>query len=227
MIEIFYESGVLKIMNKKDKKKRNYGKPKKNSGNGQDMEEMTELRQPEEKITEGDFGKEIKKELETEELQEEIELLRKELENYKKIEEEYLDRIKRLQADYDNYRKRALRENLEHIKRANKDLIEKLLPIIDNFEIALETGKKLKKEGDDFYRGIKMIYENLMDLLKKENIKVIDPKGEEFDPQVCEAAVTESVEGVDEGDILEVIRKGYMIDNFLIRPAVVKVCKKK
>ena len=188
---------------------------------------MTEFKELEEKVTTGDSKKEIKEELETEELREEIELLRKELENYKKIEEEYVDRVRRLQADYDNDRKRTLKEHLEHIKRANKDLIEKLLPIIDNFEMALESGKKLKKEEDDFFRGVKMIYENLMELLKKENVKVIDPKGEEFNPEICEAAVTENVEGFKEGHILEVIRKGYMIDNFLIRPAVVKVCKKK
>jgi molecular chaperone GrpE len=208
-------------MNKKDKKNH------KDSGNGHDMEEMTEFKRPGKKIPEDTLKKEIREELEVEELEEEIELLGKELENYKKIEEEYLDRIKRLQADYDNYRKRALKEHLEHIKRANKDLIEKLLPVIDNFEIALETGKKLKKEGDDFLKGIEMIYNSLIELLKKENVKVIDPKGEEFNPEVCEAAATEAVKDVDEGKILDVIRKGYMIDDFLIRPAVVKVCKKK
>jgi molecular chaperone GrpE len=214
-------------MNKKDKNYKDPGHLKKDSGNGEDKEQMTEFKKPEKKPTQDLPGEEIKRELEVEELEEEIELLRKELENYKKNEEEYLDRIKRLQADYDNYRKRTLKEHLEHIKRANKDLIEKLLPVIDNFEIALEAGKKLKKEEDDFYSGIKMIYENLIELLKKENVKVIDPRGEQFNPEVCEAAVTESVEGFHEGDILEVIRKGYMIDNFLIRPAVVKVCKKK
>ena len=213
-------------MSRKDKKNKNYGQSKKNSGNGRDLEEMVEFKKNKEKITKGDTGKEIEKELETEELEEEIKLLRKELENYRKIEEEYIDRVKRQQADYENYRKRTLKEHLEHIKRANKDLIEKLLPVIDNFEIALEAGKKLEKEGDDFFKGIKMIYENLMELLKKENVKVINPEGEEFNPETCEAAVTESVEGTDEGNILEVLRKGYMIDNFLIRPAVVKVCKK-
>jgi len=215
-------------MSKKNKK--NHGDSdhlKKDSGNGQDIEEMTEYRRPEKKIAGETPGKEIKEELEAEELEEEIELLRKELENYKKIEEEYLDRIKRLQADYDNYRKRTLKEHLEHIKRANKDLIEKLLPIIDNFEMALETGRKLKKEEDDFFKGIKMIYENLIELLKKENVRIIDPKGEEFNPEICEAAATEAVKDVDEGTIIDVIRKGYMIDDFLIRPAVVRVCKKK
>jgi len=208
-------------MSKKDKKNHE------GSGNGQDMEEMVEYKKPGKKVPEGTFKREIKEEIKAEELEEEIELLRKELENYKKIEEEHVDRIKRLQADYDNYRKRTLREHLEHIKRANKDLIGKLLPVIDNFEIALDAGKKMKKEESDFFKGVEMIYENLMELLKKENVKVIDPKGEEFNPEVCEAVATEAVKGVDEGKILDVIRKGYMIDDFLIRPAVVKVCKKK
>ena len=214
------------IKKKKDNYK-NYKQVEEDSGNGQDIEEMVEYKKPGKKVPKGTFKKKVKEEIEAEELEEEIELLRKELENYKKIEEEYLNRIKRLQADYDNYRKRTLKEHLEHIKRANKDLIEKLLPVIDNFEIALDAGKKVKKGDGGFLKGIEMIYENLMELLKKENVKIINPKGEEFNPEICEVAVTEVVEGVDEGIVLDVIRKGYMIDNFLIRPAVVKVCKKK
>lgn len=215
-------------MRKRDKDNyKNYKQVEEGSGNGQDMEEMVEYKKPGKKEPKSDLKKEIREELQAEELEEEIELLRKELENYKKIEEEYLDRIKRLQADYDNYRKRTLREHLEHIKRANKDLIEKLLPVIDSFEIALDAGKKMKKGGGDFLKGVEMIYENLMELLKKENVRIINPKGEEFNPEICEVAVTEAVEDVDEGIVLDVIRKGYMIDNFLIRPAVVKVCKKK
>jgi molecular chaperone GrpE len=213
-------------MNKKNKKDKDYKKPEKDSGNGRDLEEMMGFKEVKEKIAGEESGERIEKELETEELEKEIEVLRGELENCKKIEGEYIDRIKRIQADYDNYRKRTLKEHLEHIKRANKDLIEKLLPIIDNFEMALEAGKKLEEE-DDFYKGVKMIYDNLMELLKKENVKVINPVGEEFNPEICDVAVTENVKGVDEGRILEVLRKGYMIDDFLIRPAVVKVCKHK
>lgn len=199
----------------------------KSGGNGQDMEETVEYKKQEAKEPGAALRKGIKERLETEELEEEIKLLRKELESYKKVEGDYIDRIKRLQADYDNYRKRNLKEHLEHIERANKDLIEKLLPIIDNFEMAIEAGKKLKKEDDEFLKGVEMIYSKLIELLKKENVKVIDPIGEEFNPEVCEAAATEAVEGVDEGNILEVIKKGYMINDYLIRPAVVKVCKKK
>jgi len=199
----------------------------KSGGNVQDMEETAEYKKQGAKELGAALRKGIKERLETEELEEEIKLLRKELESYKKVEGDYIDRIKRLQADYDNYRKRNLKEHLEHIERANKDLIEKLLPIIDNFEMAIEAGKKLKKEDDEFLKGVEMIYSKLIELLKKENVKVIDPIGEEFNPEVCEAAATEAVEGVDEGNILEVIKKGYMINDYLIRPAVVKVCKKK
>ncbi len=164
--------------------------------------------------------------LESEELAEEIEVLQKELDEYKRLEDEYIERIKRLQADYENYRKRTLKEHLAHIKIANKDLVEKLLPVIDNFERALEAGQKSQGSDDDFYKGVLMIYNNLMEVLKKEGVEVISPKGQEFDPQICEAAVTEAIEDVEEGMILEVLRKGYRLKDHLIRPAVVKVCKK-
>ena len=170
--------------------------------------------------------RDITEELEIEELANEIEVLRTELEECKKVEDDYIDRIKRLQADYDNYRKRAIKEHLDHLKRANKDLISKILPVIDNFEMALEVGKNMVGKEGELYKGVKMIYDNLLDLLKKENVKVIEPVGKEFDPKVCEAAVTEAVDDVEEGKILEILRKGYMIDDFVIRPAVVKVCKK-
>jgi molecular chaperone GrpE len=214
-------------MTKKQKRNNHDSEHTGKGGNGEDMGETMEYSRQGRKVSEAAFKKGIKERLETEELEEEIELLRKELEGYKEIEEDYIDRIKRLQADYDNYRKRALKENLEHIKRANKDLIEKLLPIIDNFEMAIKASKKLNRGDEEFLKGVEMIYENLMELLKKENVSIIDPVGEEFNPEVCEAAATEAVEGVDEGSIIEVIKKGYMIDNYLIRPAVVKVCKKK
>ncbi len=195
-------------------------------GNGEDKEVMPGFKETEKKIESDHLKKLIKEEPEVEGLVKEMKVLQKELEGSKKTGDDYLDRLKRLQADYDNYRKRTLKENLAYIKRANMDLIEKILPIIDNFELALATGEKQDLEEDEFFKGVKMIHGKLMELLKKENVKVIDPHGEEFDPRVCEAAVTEAVKDTEEGKILEVMRKGYMIDDFLLRPAVVKVCKK-
>ncbi|MBU4451149.1 MAG: nucleotide exchange factor GrpE [Actinobacteria bacterium] len=201
------------------------------SGNGEDKEDVLIKQQSvpkEEKKHSDSKGPKDDKELlsEVKELQEEIDLLRKELSHYKKIEEEYLDRLKRVHADYDNYRKRVLKEQVDIILRANKELIEKLLPVIDSFEQALEMGEDLKSVGDDFYKGVKMIFGKLMDVMQKEGIAVINPAGEEFNPHICEAVITESVKDVEEGTVLEVLRKGYKLNDFLIRPAVVKVCKK-
>ena len=202
------------------------------SGNGEDREDDVLTKQQseprEEKKHSDSKGPKNDKELlsEVKELQEEIGLLRKELSHYKKIEEEYLDRLKRVHADYDNYRKRVLKEQIDIILRANKELIEKLLPVIDSFEHALEISEDLKGVGGEFYKGVKMIFGKLMDVMQKEGITVINPAGEEFNPHVCEAVITESVKDVEEGTVLEVLRKGYKLNDFLIRPAVVKVCKK-
>jgi len=215
----------------RDNRESGNAKKEKNSGNGHDNEILTAFEKmkknlgEEKKVKKSVSKRKITEELEIEELISEIDVLRKEFEDCKNIEDDYVDRIKRLQADYDNYRKRTIKEHLEHIKRANKDLVSKLLPVIDNFELALDAGRKLEKD-DDFYRGIKMIHDKLIEVLEKENVTVIETIGEEFDPKVCEAAVTEAVKDVDEGKVLEVLRKGYMIDDFVIRPAVVKVCKK-
>ena len=199
------------------------GKGNKDKGNGKDEALMPDMKKFKKSST---SKKDITEEIEVEELSAEIDVLRGELEECKKIEDEYIDRIKRLQADYDNYRKRTIKEHLEHLKRANKDLISKLLPIIDNFEMALDAAKDMGGKKGELYKGVRMIYDNLLELLKKENVSVIEPLGKEFDPRVCEAAVTEAVDDVEEGRVLEILRKGYKIDDFVIRPAVVKVCKK-
>ncbi|MCD4669050.1 MAG: nucleotide exchange factor GrpE, partial [Actinomycetia bacterium] len=120
-----------------------------NSGNGKDSELISDPKKMMQdlkkniRLKKSGSKKDITREIEVEELEGEIEVLRDELKEYKKVEDEYVDRIKRLQADYDNYRKRTIKEHLEHIKRANKDLISNLLPIIDNFEMALAVSKEL------------------------------------------------------------------------------------
>jgi len=174
-------------------------------------------------VTEGT----INQALVAEELLEEIELLKKENDDLKKISEEYLDRIKRTQADYENYRKRMLKEQLEIIKRASKDLVEKLLPVLDSFDVALNPEGQPGGQEDDFRKGMRMVYASLMEILQKEGLKVINPQGSEFDPQTCEAAVTESSDDFKDHHIISVLRKGYMLNDYVIRPAVVKVCIKK
>ncbi|MBM3700697.1 MAG: nucleotide exchange factor GrpE [Actinobacteria bacterium] len=200
-------------------KKNNKYKP----GNGDEItEEMLKARKKSAKkhVLMQDADREI------EELKSEIELLREELMRYKKLEEDYLDRIKRLHADYDNFRKRALREQGQTVQRANKDLIEKLLPVIDSFEQAIAMGEDLMGGQDDFLKGVIMIHGKLMETLEKEGVEVINPHGKEFNPHECEVAVTAEDDEAEEGTVLDVLRKGYKINDFLVRPAVVKVCKK-
>jgi len=201
---------------KKDKEKINMdsNKDKNTKGNGD---------YPESVVTDGL----INSEMISEELLEEIKLLREEIENSKKAEAEYIDRIKRIQADYDNYRKRTLREHIELIKRANKDLIDKILPVLDSFENALVVTEQSDKTEDEFHKGVRMIYGKLMEVLEKEGLKIIDPAGKEFDPQICEAAVSEANDKFKDQQIISVLRKGYMLSDHVIRPAVVRVCVKK
>ena len=78
----------------------------------------------------------------------------------------------------------------------------------------------------EFFKGLKMIYYKFIEILEKEGLKVINPVGEEFDPHICEAAVTEASDDVDDHHVISVLRKGYMLNDFVIRPAVVKVCVK-
>jgi molecular chaperone GrpE len=202
-------------------KKRNR---KRDSGNGEEKLEDLVGKKRKQKSTFGESETELESEIK--ELTDEIEIIRKELAHYKKIEEEYLNRLKRVHADYDNYRKRVLREQVDTISRANRDLIEKLLPVIDSFEHALAVGEDLTGTSDEFYKGVKMIYDQLTDTLEKAGVTVIDPHGTEFNPHECEAAITEDVAETEEGEVLEVLRKGYKLNDFLIRPAVVKVCKR-
>ncbi|MBM3706032.1 MAG: nucleotide exchange factor GrpE [Actinobacteria bacterium] len=203
-------------MEKKDKKH--------NSGNGDELvEEIFRAKKNSEKRMQKTYDE---AENEIKGFKEEIDMLRKELTHYKKLEEDYLDRLKRLHADYDNYRKRVLREQIDTIARANKELIEKLLPVIDSFDQALAIVEDLKSCDDEFLKGVKMIYDKFMDTLQKEGVSVINPYGGQFNPHECEVAMTADVSEAEEGTVLEVLRKGYKLNDFLIRPAVVKVCKK-
>jgi len=205
-------------MSKKDKTKPNINSEdtkinKKPKGNGDYIKELMES----ETLSDNLLAKELLKEME---------FLNDEIKEFKKSENEHIDRIKRMQADYENYRKRTIKEQSELIKRANKDLIEKLLPVLDSFDSALEMSESSQKENDEFFKGLRMIYEKLMEVLEKEGLKVIAPVGQEFDPHICEAAVTEASDEVEDHHVISVLRKGYMLNDYVIRPAIVKVCIK-
>ena len=138
----------------------------------------------------------------------------------KELEEEVL----KAKADNINYRKRKDEEVSKMLEFANEDIVKDILPSIDNFERAINLDDdNLDDELSKFLAGFKMIYCHLVEVLEKYDVKAIDDKGKAFDPKLHQAVLTEKVEGVESGMVIEVMQKGYMLKDKVIRPAMVKV----
>lgn len=133
------------------------------------------------------------------------------------------EKVLRITAEMQNMRRRydIDKENLH--KYDGYDLVEKILPILDNFERAL----KIKSEGNEkFLDGFKMIYDNLVSILNNKGIVELEALNKAFDPNVMNAVTTEVNNDVEENTVLEVLQKGYMYNERLVRPAMVKVSEK-
>lgn len=156
------------------------------------------------------------------ELEEEIIRLTGELEKARRESREYLEDLQRLKAEFDNYRKRMVREQTRIIEQASRSLVEKLLPVIDNLEKALEAAGA---EEGGLAAGVRMVYEQLMDTLEREGLEVIDPHGRRFDPNVCEAMMTVLSDDHEDETVVEVHQKGYRFKGDLLRPARATVSK--
>ena len=129
------------------------------------------------------------------------------------------DRYLRTLADFENYRKRADREKADFFKYALAGTIKDLLPVIDNFDRALEHAE----EGDDFHKGVSMIYKQLFDVLRRHGLRPIEEGGVHFDPNIHEAVVTEQNPSVTAHTVVAILQKGYYLHDRLLRPALVKV----
>jgi molecular chaperone GrpE len=135
--------------------------------------------------------------------------------------ESLTDSLRRLQAEFDNYRKRVHKENQELIALSNKDLLERLLPILDHIELA----EKNKQNKDEFINGTIMIFKEFKDLLDKEGVKEIKALGEDFNPYVHQALLTEKSSKEKHNVVIDVLKKGFMYKERILRPAMVKVGK--
>lgn len=157
----------------------------------------------------------------------EIEALKKELEEKTKEAEEYLTRLKYLQAEFDNYRKRVEKEREEFARYATERLVMQLLDVYENLERALENGAKGDKEA--LLKGVEMTFQQLKDVLEKEGLEPIKALGARFDPFLHEAVLQEEREDCDEDTVLEEYQRGYMLKKKVIRcsKVKVKVAKKK
>jgi len=147
----------------------------------------------------------------------ELDALREDFEKFKDL---YI----RSQADLDNYRKRATREREDAIRYANSSLLERLLPVLDNFELGLDAAKQTAG-ADSILQGLSMVQKQLQDFLKDSGVESIEAVGTPFDPNLHEAIGQEASAEVAEGTVLRQLRRGYKLRDRLLRPATVMVSK--
>jgi len=144
-----------------------------------------------------------------------------ELQKLKAERDSLLDRLARAQAEFENARRRAAKEQQDFRDYAAADAIKPLLPVLDSFERALQV----KSQPADFRGGVELIYKQLQDALAKVGVRAIPAKGELFDPHVHEAIeMVETTEAADH-EVIEELQRGYKIKDRLLRPAMVKVAK--
>jgi molecular chaperone GrpE len=143
---------------------------------------------------------------------------------------ELKDRFARRQADFENYRKRVERERTETYNRVVADVAAKLLPVLDNLKRALETEASVEASESDEFRhflsGVDLIYKQLNGVLDALGVKPIAAVGEQFDPHIHEAVVTEATDEYEPDTVMQELVAGYRLGDKLIRPAMVKVAKR-
>src|SRR4051812_27233580 len=141
-----------------------------------------------------------------------------------KQRDEYYDRLLRKTAEFDNYRKRTDRERVQLSEAAAADLLGELLPLVDDMERALKADAG-SDGADSIRRGVELIHKQLLETLRKRGVRPIDSLGADFDPHFHQAVAHDPAEGRREGEVIEEFRRGYMLGDRLLRPAMVKVAK--
>ena len=134
-----------------------------------------------------------------------------------------LDRLLRLQAEFDNFRRRAEREKTDVLEYANTETVRGIVPILDDFERAL----KVECSGKEYARGMELIYQRLSDSLKKLGLEPISAKDQKFDPNFHHAVDMVETDTVEDHTVLEEYQRGYNFRGRLLRPAMVKVAVEK
>jgi len=136
---------------------------------------------------------------------------------------EYLDHLRRLQADFDNFRKRTLKQQTHAVELAARPVVARLLEVLDDFELALMAAEQ-QPDFEKFRKGVELVYAKLADVLRAEGVKRIDAQGAPFDPELHEALM-QTGEGDGEPVVADVLRPGYTLKGRVLRPAGVRVHK--
>lgn len=153
-----------------------------------------------------------------------VKKLEGELEEEQEKTREYLNRLKYLQADFENYRKRVEKEVQEATQRSNEKLIADLIVILDDLESAISAGKTAENK-DALVEGIEMVYEKLNGLLEKEGLVRIECVGRPFDPNTQEVLAEVLTKNHQRGTVIEEARKGFMFKGKVLRPSIVRIAR--
>ncbi len=144
-----------------------------------------------------------------------------EVEKLRAERDSLVDRLARMQAEFDNARKRAAKEQQDFRDYALVDTIRSIIPVLDSFDRALQTSP----EKSEFHSGMELIHKQLVDALTKLGVKPISAKGEQFDPRYHEAIEMVDTHDADDQQVLEELQRGYRLKDRLLRPAMVKVAR--
>jgi|GEM_PF-367925 len=137
------------------------------------------------------------------------------------------NKMQRLQADFLNYKARTEKERFSTYSNAVTDVLTDLVPIVDNFERAIDAVKSENEEIINFKNGVKMIYDQFLNILQRKGLKEIDALNSKFDPNMHSGIAFEVIEGKEEDTVIEVFQKGYLVNEKVIRPSMVKISKQK
>jgi molecular chaperone GrpE len=148
------------------------------------------------------------------------EVVERDLDDLARERDDLRELAQRVQADFENYRKRVIREQTAVVERATEGLVEALLPVLDSFELALGT---LDDADEKVRKGVELVYAELLGVLEKAGLERIDTDGKPFDPNVHEAVLQD--EGDGEPVVSETMRTGYCVKGRVVRPAMVKVTR--
>lgn len=151
------------------------------------------------------------------------EVLKKRLKEQEEKNQEYFDRLQRTMAEFDNFRKRTVKEKSNMYDMGVKDTVEKILPVIDNFERALLNTKEGEEINDGFVQGVEMIYKQFKNILDEMGVKEIEAIGKPFDPNFHNAVTHVQDEKYKENEVIEEFQKGYLYQDQVIRYSMVTV----
>jgi molecular chaperone GrpE len=174
----------------------------------------------------GTIGQELRTPIEEDRKEKEkgIEGLKKRLEETEKEGKDHYERLLRVAADFENYKKRAAKEKEEWMKFANEDLLKAILPFIDNLERAVDHAEKVKDTGV-MIEGVRLTLQHLLQVLNKFGVSPIESIGKPFDPTFHEAMLMVETDQHEPNQVVEEFQKGYLLNDRLLRPATVSVSR--